>query len=91
MRNALPTTGRRLGLAAVAAVVLTFGAASPAQAAGDPTAADDQYGGVLGEQSGGQNQGGTLPFTGLDLVALVGAGAGLTAAGVGMRRQARRG
>jgi hypothetical protein len=66
--------------------VLMF--AGPAQAA---TAADDQYGAVLGEQSGGGNvQGaGGLPFTGLNLVLLGGVGAALTAGGVLIRRSAR--
>ena len=63
-------------------------AASPAQAA-DTTAADNQYGAVLGEQSGGAGQGG-LPFTGLNLVVVAGLGAGLTAAGVRLRSASRR-
>jgi hypothetical protein len=65
---------------------LTFSA--PAQAS---TAADDQYGGVLGEQSGGGNlQGaGGLPFTGLDLVTLGGLGAAATVGGFLVRRAAR--
>jgi hypothetical protein len=68
----------------IAALVL----ATPAQAS---TAADDQYGAVLGEQSGGGNlQGaGGLPFTGLNLVLLGGAGAALTAGGVLVRRAGR--
>jgi hypothetical protein len=68
----------------IAAVIL----AGPAQAS---TAADDQYGAVLGEQSGGGNvQGaGGLPFTGLNLVLLGGVGAALTAGGVLVRRVAR--
>ena len=66
--------------------VLMF--AGPAQAS---TPADDQYGAVLGEQSGGGNaQGaGGLPFTGLNLVLLGGVGAALTAGGVLVRRVAR--
>ena len=63
-------------------------AASPAQAA-DTTPADNQYGAVLGEQSGGAGQGG-LPFTGLNLVVVAGLGAGLTAAGVRLRSTSRR-
>jgi len=65
----------------IAALVL----ATPAQAS---TAAGDQYGAVLGEQSGGGNlQGaGGLPFTGLNLVLLGGAGAALMAGGVLVRR-----
>lgn len=66
--------------------VLMF--AGPAQAS---TAADDQYGAVLGEQGGGGNvQGaGGLPFTGLNLMLLGGVGAALTASGLLVRRVAR--
>jgi hypothetical protein len=55
------------------------------------TAAGDQYGAVLGEQSGGGNVQGTggLPFTGLDLVLIGGVGTALTAGGVLVRRMAR--
>jgi len=63
--------------------------AAPAQAG---TAADDQYGAVLGKQTGGGGQvlgAGSLPFTGLDLIAVLGAGAGLAAAGMALRRSAR--
>jgi hypothetical protein len=63
--------------------------ASPAHAS---TAADDQYAGVLGEQGGGGPAGqaaGGLPFTGLDLVLVLGAGTGLAATGAGLRRVAR--
>ena len=78
-------------VASTAAALAIGSAASPAYGAGDPTAADAQYGGVLGEQSGtGQVQGGgTLPFTGVNLVLLVGVGTGLTAAGVATRRLTR--
>jgi hypothetical protein len=75
-------------LIAVATIGLALVAASPAQAA-DTTAADNQYGAVLGEQSGGADQGG-LPFTGLNLVVVTGLGAGLLAAGVGLRAASRR-
>ena len=76
-------------LAALAAAVLVLGTAQPARAAsGDPTASDDQYGAVLGQQGGG-GQGGSLPFTGLDLIAVLAAGTALTAAGVAVRRVAR--
>ena len=62
--------------------------AAPAQAS---SAADDQYGAVLGEQSvGGNLQGaGGLPFTGLNLLLVGGVGAALTAGGVLVRRAAR--
>jgi hypothetical protein len=47
----------------VATIVSALALAGPAQAS---TAAGDQYGAVLGEQSGGTGQGaGGLPFTGL--------------------------
>ena len=63
--------------------------AAPAQAS---TAADDQYGAVLGEQSGGGNVQGTggLPFTGLNLMLAGGIGTALTAGGLVLRRTARR-
>jgi len=81
-------TRMRLIIGLVASVVaLSF--ASPAQAG---TAADDQYAGVLGEQSGGGPAGegaGALPFTGLDLVLVLGVGTGLAATGAGLRRMAR--
>lgn len=75
-------------LIAVATIGLALVAASPAQAA-DTTAADNQYGAVLGEQSGGAGQGG-LPFTGLNLVVVTMLGAGLAATGVGLRAASRR-
>ena len=69
----------------IAALALT----GPAQAS---TAADDQYGAVLGEQSGGGNvQGtGTLPFTGFDVLLVGGAGTALIAGGLLLRGPARR-
>jgi len=69
----------------IAALVL----AAPVQAS---TAADDQYGAVLGEQGGGgnvQGESGGLPFTGLDLLLVGGVGTALTAGGVLIRRIAR--
>jgi hypothetical protein len=48
------------------------------------------YGGVGGNVQGGvQGGGGSLPFTGLDLLLLVAAGALLLAAGVALRRLGR--
>jgi len=44
--------------------------------------------GVKGEQAGGA--GGSLPFTGLDLLALTAVGGVLVAGGVGLRTAARR-
>ena len=75
-------------LTGIATVVATLVLSAPAQAS---TAADNQYGAVLGEQSGGGNlQGaGGLPFTGLDLVLVGGVGAALTAGGILVRRAAR--
>jgi hypothetical protein len=82
---------RTLAVAVAIAIVVLAGA-SPARAASDPTAADNQYGAVLGEQAGGggspQIGAGMLPFTGLDLLLVLGAGTGLAAAGVGIRRAA---
>ena len=68
--------------------VVALALATPAQAS---TPADDQYGAVLGEQSGGgQVQGeGVLPFTGLDLLLVGGVGTMLTAGGMVVRRVAR--
>ena len=67
----------------IAALIL----AGPAQAS---TAADDQYGAVLGEQSGAgpASQGaGSLPFTGADLIVVIGVGTALTAGGAAIRRK----
>jgi hypothetical protein len=72
----------------VVTTIIALILAGPAQAS---TAADDQYGAVLGEQSGGGNLQATggLPFTGLDLVLLCGVGAALTAGGILVRRAGR--
>jgi Zn-dependent protease with chaperone function len=89
MHETSHTTGRHPVLlavmAALAAAVLLLASAQPAKAAGN--ASDDQYGAVLGQESGGQ--GGSLPFTGLDLVVVLAAGTGLIAAGIAVRRIAR--
>ena len=74
-------------LIGVATIGFALFAASPAQAA-DTTPADNQYGAVLGQQSGGAGQSG-LPFTGLNLVVVTGLGVVLAAAGVGLRTVSR--
>ena len=58
-------------IVATATTIVALILAPSAQAS---TAADDQYGAVLGEQSGGGNvQGaGGLPFTGLNLIVIGG-------------------
>jgi hypothetical protein len=83
--------------ASASALVLGTGAASAAAAArthqaasAQVTPADSQYGGgnVLGQQSGGGSGG--LPFTGLNLLLVLGAGSGLIASGLGLRAASRR-
>jgi hypothetical protein len=82
--------------ATASALVLGTGAASAAAAArthhqaAQVTPADSQYGGgnVLGQQSGGGSGG--LPFTGLNLLLVLGAGSGLIASGLGLRAASRR-
>lgn len=73
----------------IATTIAALALAGPAQAS---TAADDQYGAVLGEQGGGGNvQGtGTLPFTGFDVLLVGGAGTALMAGGLLLQRTARR-
>jgi hypothetical protein len=77
---------RTIGLIVVVAVSAILLSAAPAFA--DTTPADGQYGAVKGEQAGGG--GGSLPFTGMNLIVLVAAGGGIAAAGVGLRAVARR-
>ena len=77
---------RAIGLIVVVAVSAIL--LSAATAFADTTPADGQYGGVQGEQAGGG--GGSLPFTGLDLLALTAVGGVLVAGGVGLRAAARR-
>jgi hypothetical protein len=77
---------RTIGLIVVVAVSAILLSAAPAFA--DTTPADGQYSGNLGEQAGGG--GGTLPFTGMNLVLLVAAGGAIVAAGIGLRTVARR-
>jgi hypothetical protein len=90
--------------ATASALVLGTGAASAAAAArthqgasAQVTPASDEYGpggqnggggNVLGEQSGGGTGG--LPFTGLNLLLVLGAGSGLIASGFGLRAASTR-
>jgi hypothetical protein len=93
MKQTCSTTrrrGRLRALVAVAVAGLMLGAAPAANAS---TAADDQYGAVLGQQAGGPGAAegaGTLPFTGLDLLLVAGAGTGFAVAGIAARRLAAR-
>jgi len=79
----MPGTIALIVVVAVSAILLS---AAPAFA--DTTPADGQYSGNLGQEAGGG--GGSLPFTGLNLLLLVTAGGGAAAAGVGLRAAARR-
>src|SRR5437762_12652454 len=96
MRRSLATRNThrsvvRGALVALATVVFMLLVASPARAS-DSTPADTQYGAVLGEQAGGGPGGaatGGLPFTGLNLLLVLGAGTGLAAGGLAVRRVAR--
>ncbi|HEU4449427.1 MAG TPA: hypothetical protein VFR63_05545 [Gaiellaceae bacterium] len=74
-------------------VVLAYFVTASVALAQDPT--QSGYGGVGGNIQGdvegtvGAGGGGSLPFTGLDLVLLVGAGVLLVAAGLTLRRLGR--
>jgi hypothetical protein len=76
---------RTLGLIVILGVAMMLLAATPAFA--DTTAADGQYGGIIGQQAGGS---GPLPFTGLNLLVIVAVGAAIAAGGVGLRAAGRR-
>ena len=78
----MPGTIALIAVVAVSAILL-----SAAPAFGETTPADGQYSGNLGQEAGG---GGSLPFTGLNLLELVAAGGAVAAAGVGLRAAARR-
>jgi hypothetical protein len=75
-----------MGLIVASAIAMVLLAAAPAFGATSP--ADSQYGAVKGEQAGGG--GGSLPFTGMNLLVLVAAGTGLVAGGVALRSVAAR-
>jgi hypothetical protein len=81
-----------IGLLAVL-VVLAVALFGPIAAAAGQTSAESQYSGNLGQTAhggGGTGTGGsaTLPFTGLDLGGVAGAGFVLMAAGAVIRRRA---
>jgi hypothetical protein len=87
MTHGRPEVRRRTLVLSLTTIVTALALAGPAQAS---TAADDQYGAVLGEQSGGTGHGtGGLPFTGLNVVLVAGIGTALTAGGMVLRRTAR--
>ena len=73
---------RTIGLVVVSVVAAML--LSAATAFADTTPADGQYGAVKGEQAGGG--GGSLPFTGLDLLALTAVGGVLSPAASGSAR-----
>jgi len=91
-------TAKVLIAAMAGALVLAAGAvpaAASARHGTQVTAAADQYnngggGGVLGEQAGGAGGTGGLPFTGLNLLLVLGAGSGLIASGIGVRAASNR-
>ena len=85
MAHGMRKIPRSIGLMIVVAVSALMLAAAPALA--DTTPADGQYSGNLGQNAGG---GGSLPFTGMDLLALTAVGSVLIAGGVGLRAASRR-
>jgi hypothetical protein len=74
-------------LAAFASSVLAYLVLASVALAQEPT--QSGYGGAGGNIQGDVEGGGSLPFTGLDLLLLVGAGALLLAAGLTLRRVGR--
>ena len=76
---------RRLWISASA--VLTYLVLASVALAQEPT--QSGYGGTGGNIQGDVEGGGSLPFTGLDLLLLVGAGVLLLAAGFTLRRVGR--
>ncbi len=74
------------------AVVLVFTLAGTALAQSSVDGYNDQAGQIQSQVTGGGSGGGgdgSLPFTGLDVALLAGAGGLLVAAGLGMRRLTR--
>lgn len=72
-------------------VVVVLALAAPAFA---QNATQDAYNGLAGAQQGGgggnaADEGGSLPFTGLQIALIAGAGAGLLGAGFAVRRASR--
>ena len=78
---------RRLKLMAVSLVAFAL---APAAALAETSPTDDQYGPTLQQFSqgsgGGTASGGSLPFTGMDVVILAAVAAGLLVAGLMLRR-----
>jgi hypothetical protein len=76
----------------LACLVLVLAFAAPAFG---QSATEDTYNGLAGAQQGGggdvaaADSGGSLPFTGLQLVLVAAAGVGLLGAGVAVRRGSR--
>ena len=82
----------RLAVAAPVLAVLALLGSGPGSAlAASTNPASDQYGGgggVLGETAGG-SVGGSLPFTGINLIVLLGLGLCMVAVGFAVRRLSR--